>query len=814
MVENEELLNRFKKAAARRQDLLDTVGRCVHSERLVTGCCERRYRCHHPEQEGRIFEPVECSSACALFQAPAPLSAPTEATVPTISAVIIAHNEGDEVRRTVESLQASVQEAKLEVILVDDGSTDGSCEFARGREGVHLIRHDMPVGVGRSRNAGWREATGDVVTFHDAHMRFPMGAIETLAAKAHSSGAVTAAGSTGMGGEGGFSGWGCDLFYNARDGLQGKWCLGKPTQEWQRVPCMMGACYVIGRQTAQELEAATGHLWDDVAGRWGFSEQGLALKAFLLDIPILVNPSVVAEHLYRNANPLPDASREVWRNVTQVTAALFGREHYERRFLPYTSAQLPEEHARISADAFVSGPLPWKVPVETVFTHLCGRDAHPEQTHPEHAWLPEVEEACRKLAQERPAGRGVRVLQWRPGEATFVVRSMLPEANVVAIEWSGHRLENWRPLCAAQSVQLHAIGLGPDYWETPAKAGWGVFDLVLVGGEKQEECKGVAEQVLAPGGLVLTDPSCGAGQIDTTEREKEEKHLKAMEGAPHPGPKVVVRTVAKPSGAVPPDVRASVLSKPPLVSCMCSTYGRFSKLSEALTCFLMQDYPNRELLILNNNSVPLECHLPKVRLFNEPKYPTLGDCRNRLIELAEGEFVRTWDDDDLYLPWTLRQGVENIGEAPAWKPARSWFSAQNRKYDLADNVFEAATLVRADVAKKYGYKAAGGDEHQPLLLGIEEEGGCAKREMGWLASYIYRWADGLFHISGSLGSGDIDSRTRDWQSHNVETGEGQELTPVDMSGYWRSLISDARRTLGDDADRLEAALSAYGALDI
>ena len=75
-----------------------------------------------------------------------------------------------------------------------------------------------------------------------------------------------------------------------------------------------------------------------------------------------------------------------------------------------------------------------------------------------------------------------------------------------------------------------------------------------------------------------------------------------------------------------------------------------------------------ELIILNNHPVPLICHLPQVTIINEPGYPSLGDCRNRLLELATGEYVRTWDDDDLYLPTAKsparKKSSRNTGTSP------------------------------------------------------------------------------------------------------------------------------------------------------
>lgn len=215
----------------------------------------------------------------------------------------------------------------------------------------------------------------------------------------------------------------------------------------------------------------------------------------------------------------------------------------------------------------------------------------------------------------------------------------------------------------------------------------------------------------------------------------------------------------------------------PKVSCLTATYGRVSVLQEALACFLLQDYENKELIILNNHEVPLVFDHPRVRIINEPGHPTLGHCRNRLIQLAEGELVRTWDDDDLYLPWAISQGVANIKNAPAWKPRESWFSRRNSLYMRDENVYEASITFRRDIVLKYGYQESGGDEHHPLLAGImDHEGGCRKDDAR--PSYCYRWGTALHRISGSLGSGSIEDRTQAWMQANNDTGNGEPLAPA------------------------------------
>lgn len=227
----------------------------------------------------------------------------------------------------------------------------------------------------------------------------------------------------------------------------------------------------------------------------------------------------------------------------------------------------------------------------------------------------------------------------------------------------------------------------------------------------------------------------------------------------------------------------------PLVSCLTATYGRHKVLQEAVSCFLEQDYDNKELIILNNHPEPLYCDLPQVTVYNEPLYETLGDCRKRLLQLANGELLRTWDDDDLYMPWAISQGVDNIGDSIAFKPTYSWDSRKNSEYHLGENVYEASITFRTDEVWKHGYKSSGGDEHDPLMRGIH--GKC--KLLPVRPSYCYRWDSGLHRISGTLGSEDINIRTKQWMSANNDTGDNV-IRQVGMGLYWKD-IEDAENRI-------------------
>lgn len=90
---------------------------------------------------------------------------------PRVSVVIPARNAGATLRRAVLALQAQdVAPGAFEVVIVDDGSTDGSCDALEGLGGpapVRIVRQP-PQGRAAARNRGARDARGSVLLFLDA----------------------------------------------------------------------------------------------------------------------------------------------------------------------------------------------------------------------------------------------------------------------------------------------------------------------------------------------------------------------------------------------------------------------------------------------------------------------------------------------------------------------------------------------------------------------------------------------------------------------------------------------------------------------
>jgi glycosyltransferase involved in cell wall biosynthesis len=105
-------------------------------------------------------------------------------STPDPAVVIATRNRPRRLEALLHSLAAQ-GDARFEVIVVDDGSSDRAPEvLARGVPGLELrtIRHPEPRGPAASRNAGWRAAKAPLVVFADDDVVADPGWIPALVA--------------------------------------------------------------------------------------------------------------------------------------------------------------------------------------------------------------------------------------------------------------------------------------------------------------------------------------------------------------------------------------------------------------------------------------------------------------------------------------------------------------------------------------------------------------------------------------------------------------------------------------------------------
>jgi hypothetical protein len=238
----------------------------------------------------------------------------------------------------------------------------------------------------------------------------------------------------------------------------------------------------------------------------------------------------------------------------------------------------------------------------------------------------------------------------------------------------------------------------------------------------------------------------------------------------------------------------------PKITCLCPTRGRFETLRESISFFLLQDYPNKELLIFNNHDVELVPH-PKllkenVRVINAGSYE--GKSMQRVYHDAlqhisgDTEYIAIWDDDDMYFPWHLSSNIEKLLKTEK-KCIRAlsgyWQDVSNRakdEYTVIKNHLEASMIVD----KKYLFFIDDSNvdsqtfTHPHILWNAE----LSKNDLFFVNDEItanFRWNYGKkYHHLQSGGP-----------HKNNETGERKFLRPAPVKHLFFHLLENAHQTV-------------------
>jgi len=101
------------------------------------------------------------------------------------------------------------------------------------------------------------------------------------------------------------------------------------------------------------------------------------------------------------------------------------------------------------------------------------------------------------------------------------------------------------------------------------------------------------------------------------------------------------------------------------------TANRAAFIPGALDCFLSQDYPDRELIILDDGEQVVPRGLipddERIRYFRTAPKETTGNKRNACCELSRGEVICHWDDDDWSASDRISRQVETLQSHPEAK---------------------------------------------------------------------------------------------------------------------------------------------------
>jgi len=249
-----------------------------------------------------------------------------------VSIVIPAFNEGENLVDTVRCILENTAYPDFEIVVVNDGSTDGSGDrlsTAVGNDSrVGLVRAEG-VGVANARNLGAECASGQILIFLDAHCYTPPnwvdGLIQPLADRCV--GMVgPSIGNMCCGGDA--RGWGM-MWRGA--GLKVEW-LGQRENTAYPVPLLGGACQVVRKANLRRLG-----YYDAGMTRWGSEDQELCLRYWLMGYEVLVQPQTVVYHVFRDSDRCEIQVQKVIYNRLRLALLHLSSERVDRVLNYYSS---------------------------------------------------------------------------------------------------------------------------------------------------------------------------------------------------------------------------------------------------------------------------------------------------------------------------------------------------------------------------------------------------------------------------------------------------------------------------------------------
>lgn len=103
----------------------------------------------------------------------------TDVPKPTISLIIPAYNEEDYLPACLDAVMANVAGKVMEIIVVDNNSTDGTRQVVERYPGVTYV-FEPRKGITRARQRGFIASRGDILAYVDADTHPPAGWVEQI----------------------------------------------------------------------------------------------------------------------------------------------------------------------------------------------------------------------------------------------------------------------------------------------------------------------------------------------------------------------------------------------------------------------------------------------------------------------------------------------------------------------------------------------------------------------------------------------------------------------------------------------------------
>jgi len=211
------------------------------------------------------------------------------------------------------------------------------------------------------------------------------------------------------------------------------------------------------------------------------------------------------------------------------------------------------------------------------------------------------------------------------------------------------------------------------------------------------------------------------------------------------------------------------------VCAIMATCGRHKLAERSIRFFLDQDYTDKHVLLIYNNSAVEQLPFIDINELRPHKdiiiknnnissrtsqpYENLGDIYNDALKHVpeDTDVIIHWDDDDIFLPNHISAGILGLSVAQvkgksAYKPAKSYYRHPGG-IELMSNTLEPSIFVEASHIRKHGYSDTTTDQHLQWVNPLVYEDKIYVAD-GGTATLIYNWGDTdipTFKTSGNAG---------------------------------------------------------------
>lgn len=251
--------------------------------------------------------------------------------LPTVSIIIVNHNGKHHLKECLESLMAmNYPISRLELLLVDNGSSDGSVKFVQQNyPNIKIITNAANLGFAKANNLGAKEAIGDYIALLNNDMRVDSEWLLTLVESVRRSDTIVCAGSKILNWDGtkiDFVGGGVNFYgYGFQTAHQSDRINDFDTEQPLLFAC--GGAMIIKRDVYLEV----GGFDDDYFAF--FEDVDLGWRLWILGYEVVFSPKSLVFHRHHGtAASLSDEKKVVLfeRNALSTIIKNYERENLDR----------------------------------------------------------------------------------------------------------------------------------------------------------------------------------------------------------------------------------------------------------------------------------------------------------------------------------------------------------------------------------------------------------------------------------------------------------------------------------------------------